>query len=201
MIIDDGKQKSAPAVTPAAPAVSNEMVLALLAQLAEQSKISAARELRLQKLEEAEDARVKAKKDRYELNRKEENKGYLDVQKNCKHLKGGKYRKKNAVKDYGLGCHTFINGAMEIRCLVGCRMRWIPTDTREYIIRDGRKLRNHTGKSWADVVEMLDVDSSNTPTKSETSIPLTQEAINANALRLAEAAANTTDSGLVLTEE
>lgn len=191
MIIDDDKkdpkqnkdsQAQPPVPQPPAqsaaltvPAGIDPTVAALLAQLAEQSRVSMAREERLKKLEDEEDARKKARSDRYALNRQQEGKGVREIQSRCRHLKGGKFRRKNAVVDYGLGVHTYINGSQDIRCLVGCRMRWIPSDTREAIIRDGAIYPNHTKLGWSDVMSMALNESSNEVTKSETAIRLTPE--------------------------
>jgi len=54
-------------------------------------------------------------------------------------------------------------------------MRWIPSDTREAIIRDGAIYPNHTKLGWSDVMSMALNESSNEVTKSETAIRLSPE--------------------------
>ena len=45
----------------------------------------------------------------------------------CKHLKGGRFRRRNAVKDYNVSHHRFIDGTERIRCH-SCGTKWFSTD-------------------------------------------------------------------------
>jgi hypothetical protein len=110
---------------------------------------------------DAEAARAK----RRELNSKEEGAGVLLKQARCKHLKGGGRGPKNAAKDYALSLHTYVNAETVAKCLI-CGAKWHPEDTKEWLMRGGKKISNHTHIGWREVGEMLE-SSSNTPTSSE----------------------------------
>jgi hypothetical protein len=67
-------------------------------------------------------------------------------QKNCRHLKGGKTF--NTTKDYAVSSFTFIDGRLEVKCLI-CRKIWTPD-----------------GPDWDKAVAMLD-ETSNKAASSE----------------------------------
>lgn len=92
-----------------------------------------------------------------------------DKQRTCKHLKGGKGPRTAAV-DYAVYSHTYIDAETVIRCQL-CRATWKLGDTSEYLVRHGRKVKNHTGLGWADAVKMLN-QTTNRPSTSE--IPVRQ---------------------------
>ena len=165
---------------PAAPiVVSQDSMTQLVAMMAKQMQIFAAREARLNAQEEELEAQRKAKRDRYKENGRESDKAHLLFQAKCRHLKGGKTRKANAVEDYAIGVHTYPDGTSIIRCLV-CRMKWRPGDTKEAVIRDGFIYKNHTKKGWNEAMEMA-LKSSNTFSNSEISagfLPKVKVALN-----------------------
>ena len=88
----------------------------------------------------------------------------------CKHLKGGKHRRKSSTKDYAVYMHTFISGETYIKCQL-CGMKWRPTDTVERVVRNGMVYKNHTGKGWREALMLME-DSTNTASRSE--IPQSQ---------------------------
>jgi hypothetical protein len=88
----------------------------------------------------------------------------LRSQKLCTHKKGGKGLRGPKV-DYAVGFHTFVDGSSYIRCLI-CGAKWKNTDTKEYLVRRGVKVPNHTGLGWIEAYQMLG-ESSNTATSSE----------------------------------
>ncbi len=99
------------------------------------------------------------------------------TQLNCRHLKGGKGRKRRGFgKDYAVYIHTYPNAEQVIRCFL-CGMKWKRRDTDEFLVRgDGNgkivKIPNHTGVGWAKAVEML-AETTNTPSASEIPIQAT----------------------------
>jgi hypothetical protein len=98
-------------------------------------------------------------------NSKDKDSKILLKQARCKHLKGGKKGPKNQNLDYAVGRHTFIDALTYIRCLV-CGMRWYPQDTVEYLLRNGKKISNHTHAGWREAYKFTE-QSTNTPTMSE----------------------------------
>ena len=86
-------------------------------------------------------------------------------QSRCTHLKGGRVKSKTGIKDYALFYHTYIDQTQKIGCFI-CKMRWTPQDTIEYLVRNGRKKRNHTRIGWMEALELF-AQSSNTPSQSE----------------------------------
>lgn len=92
-----------------------------------------------------------------------------EKQRNCKHLKGGKGPRTAAI-DYSVYIHTYINAERVIRCTL-CRAGWKRGDTREYLIRHGRKIENPTGLGWNDAILMLN-QTTNRPSSSE--VPVLQ---------------------------
>jgi hypothetical protein len=162
-------QEAKQAQTPAAP-VDAESLQNLVQALLASSAIAMKREERLAKAEELELQRAANKKAQYEKNRSNETKIDLVKQSVCKHLKGGKNRRKSATKDYAVFMHTFISGETYIKCQL-CGMKWRPTDTNERVVRNGMVYKNHTGKGWREALLMME-DSTNTPSRSE--IPQSQ---------------------------
>lgn len=110
------------------------------------------------------EARIARQKQRA-INTKNRNNKLFAKQSRCTHLKGGKVKSKTGIKDYALFHHTYINHDQTIGCFV-CKMRWKRQDTVEYLVRDGRKKRNHTRIGWLEALEMF-AQSSNTPSMSE----------------------------------
>jgi hypothetical protein len=71
-------------------------------------------------------------------------------QSRCKHLKGGKHKLKADQKiDPNVSIHNFIDGKTVVKCHT-CGAKWRPEDTVEFLIRDGKKVKNHTGSGWSD---------------------------------------------------
>lgn len=148
-------------------AVSGELVLALIEAFLEEKKLGI----------------EKAKIDAESYKRKEEALkqqnydvvvGILTKQRKCNHLKGSenaKLRMKSGGDDYLVYLHTFISGDQVVKCNK-CSMRWRPGDTREFLIKNGKKVFNHTMSqdghpiSWQDALMMCN-KSSNTPSSSE----------------------------------
>jgi hypothetical protein len=127
------------------------------------------REARLAKkeLEEEEKNIVRAKQ--RALNAKNRNEKLFLKQSRCKHLKGGKVKSKTGVKDYALFHHTYIDRTQLIGCFI-CKMRWRPGDTEDVLLRNGRRIRNHTRIGWAGALALFE-ESSNSPTSSEIPTP------------------------------
>lgn len=137
----------------------------LVKALLESTKIAAAREARLARAEEEEEVRKRNRDAQYARNRQGEDQSIINTQSACKHLKGGKHRKKTANKDYAVYLHRFIDNSQYVKCFL-CKMKWYPTDTIERIVRGGRVLVNHTGIGWREALLMME-DSTNTPSMSE----------------------------------
>src|SRR5277367_4151394 len=108
-------------------------------------------EERLAKAEQLEEDRKKNKIAQYEKNRSNETRIDLVKQATCKHLKGGKNRRKSSTKDYAVSMFTYISGETVIKCLL-CGMKWRPTDTVERVARNGKAYRNHTGRGWREAL-------------------------------------------------
>lgn len=127
---------------PARPTVSTlpkdkmEMLLELLVE-------EKTREIIKQKELQASQEQRKAQ---YIKNRSTKRDQLFNKQKSCDHLKGGRHKLKQN-KDYALWYHTYISREQKIGCFV-CKMRWFPGDTSEYLLRNGRKLSNHTKIGW-----------------------------------------------------
>ncbi|SRR5258708_11721581 len=89
----------------------------------------------------------------------------IEVQKACRHLKGGKGRSRAQQRDPAVFLHTFTDRTQVIKCHL-CAARWMPGDTDEYLTRNGSKIPNWTGIGWRRAMEMAE-DSSNKPSSSE----------------------------------
>ena len=113
---------------------------------------------------EASEARIARQKQRAVNTKNRNNKLFLK-QSRCTHLKGGKVKSKTGIKDFALFHHTYIDHEQTIGCFI-CKMRWKRQDTKEYLVRNGRKKRNHTSIGWVEALEMF-AQSSNTPSMSE----------------------------------
>ena len=124
-----------------------------------------AREARLAQKELAEEEKKTTLGKQRALNAKNRTQRLFIKQQRCTHLKGGKVKARTGVRDFALFHHMYIDLDRLIGCFI-CKMRWRPKDTDEYLIRDGRKIRNHTKIGWAKALEMFE-QSSNTLTSSE----------------------------------
>lgn len=89
------------------------------------------------------------------------------IQQICTHKKGGKGLK-SPKTDYAVYFHTFTDATSYIRCQI-CGMKWRNQDTKEYLLRKGQKVQNHTGIGWREAYEMLQ-NSTNTASASEIKI-------------------------------
>ena len=107
-----------------------------------------------------------------------ENVALLMAQARCRHLKGGKHRDNfnDPRIDYIVYTHTYIDGETVIKCRT-CNMRWKKEDTKEYLVRNGHKIKNHTGIGWREAY-MMTVQSTDKLSKGEVS----QEALIRNYL-------------------
>jgi hypothetical protein len=151
-----------PANRDAAEALTNSLDNNLLAQLVslmvleQQERLSVAKNVK-----QREDARA-AQRNR---NAKDQDSKLLLKQAKCKHLKGGKRGPKTQNKDYAVYQHRFISFLQYIRCCI-CGMRWYMEDTKEYLLRKGRKISNHTKIGWREACDMME-GSTNTMSASE----------------------------------
>jgi hypothetical protein len=123
------------------------------------------REARAVAKEEEEQTRLENRQKQRDRNAESSFIDKFTAQSKCKHLKGGKNRKKTQVLDYAVYHHTFINMERCIRCFI-CGMKWKAKDTKEFLVRHGKKIANHTGIGWQEALAMLE-QSSNTPSRSE----------------------------------
>lgn len=110
-------------------------------------------------------AREKVRQQQRNRNAKDQDSKALLKQARCKHLKGGKRGPKTQNKDYAVYQHVFVNFSTYIRCRI-CGMKWYPQDTVEYLMRNGRKISNHTKIGWREAIAMTDA-STDTISKSE----------------------------------
>jgi hypothetical protein len=152
------------------PEVKETDLLSLVQALLKTSEIAAARETRLAKQEELEEERKRNRAAQYEKNRANETTIDLQKQATCKHLKGGRNRRRNAIKDFNVYLFSYIDGEVVIKCH-DCKMKWRPTDTTERVVRNGKVYKNHTGIGWREALNMVS-ESTNTPSSSE--IPQSQ---------------------------
>jgi hypothetical protein len=89
----------------------------------------------------------------------------IELQKNCKHMKGGSTRQRAQAKDPAVYFHIFTDRTQVIKCTL-CSARWLPGDTDEYLTRNGSKIPNWTNIGWRRAWEMAE-DSSNKMSSSE----------------------------------
>ena len=142
-----------PAAAPASSAVTEKLLQAVLA--------------RDKREEDEEQARLKKISDKQALagkNSQVSEAEKREKQRRCRHLKGGKLQRPG-MSDFNVGMHTFVDGERVISCY-SCGMKWKQKDTKEYLLRDGKRYRNHTGLSFHDAFVMLQ-GSTNTESKSE----------------------------------
>jgi hypothetical protein len=112
-----------------------------------------------------EEAAFKQREAKRALNNKDADSKILLRQARCRHLKGATSTAKNPTIDYAVYQHTFVSADTYIRCQI-CGMRWKPQDTVEYLVRNGRKIANHTKIGWREAYNMTR-QSTNTATTSE----------------------------------
>lgn len=115
-----------------------------------------------------------AKKAQRAKNAKEKDKtGVVRKQAACLHIKGKGKRLPGQGIDFNLFKHIFISNKIVIGCL-SCRMKWHPGDTMEFLIRNGKKVPNHTKWGWAEADEKFSSQAtSNTPSSSERLVKVT----------------------------
>jgi hypothetical protein len=117
-------------------------------------------------LQKAENDKIQRDKKRA-LNNKDADSKVLLRQARCRHLKGATSTAKNPTVDYALSEHTFINADIYIRCLI-CGMRWKPADTIDFLVRNGKRISNHTKIGWREARNMM---GQSTNTRTSTEIP------------------------------
>ena len=132
-----------------------------------------AREARQAKKELEVENQNEARSKQRAINAKNRSQRLFAKQQRCTHLKGGKIKSKTGIKDYALFRHMYIDRQELIGCFI-CKMRWRPRDTKEYLVRDGRKIRNHTKIGWLEACELFE-QSSNSVTSSEIPISSRQD--------------------------
>lgn len=153
----------APQSAPAASASSQPAVPETDFQLL--AKIMLQREAR-QALKEQQEEDAKQQRDK----KREQNAQsvFQDAQfhqSQCRHLKGGKFRRPTQAKDFAVYIHTYINAERVIKCQL-CGAKWKIRDTKEFLFRYGQKIPNHTGIGWQEAMDML-AQTSNMPSSSE----------------------------------
>lgn len=75
------------------------------------------------------------------------------TQRNCSH-KQGRTAFKQVQDMYNLYGHYLVDGSVFVKCR-SCHMQWNRSDTREFLIVNGKKVANHTGKSFLDIWEKV----------------------------------------------
>lgn len=151
-------------------------VNSLLADAAKTGNLSEAKFMALLSIMMAKEARIAEKETALEVafkarddQRRRDSENYtvakIEVQKACRHLKGGRSKTRGQQKDPSVYLHTFTNGDRVIKCQL-CSARWLPGDTDEYLTRSGSKIPNWTKIGWARASEMVE-DSSNKSSASE----------------------------------
>jgi hypothetical protein len=83
----------------------------------------------------------------------------------CTHRKGGRSGFNPAFVNFAISHHTYVDATTVIRCLI-CGMRWKPGDTKQFLIRRGIQIPNHTEWGWADAHKAMK-QTTNTATSSE----------------------------------
>jgi hypothetical protein len=163
-------------VQPAKPASTEVDVNAVLAEAQKTGNLSDSKFMALLSIMMAKEARLAEKEKDLELRlqardaqRRKESESYtiakIETQTKCKHLKGGKGRKRGQQRDPAVYAHTFTDGTIQIKCTL-CSAKWMPKDTREYLFRNGNAIPNWTSIGWQDAVALAE-DSSNRPSTSE----------------------------------
>lgn len=153
-------------VIPAKPARGMEEKLDLLLQLL------ATKEARIAEEEQNKEVARLARNAQREKSSAAHVEKQLIKQARCRHLKGGKLGPLGGVPNYNVIMHTLINNRTFGKCN-NCGMKWFPQDSQEFLIRNGRKIANHTKQGWSEFQQMFQ-QSTNTPTSSE--VPLQAQA-------------------------
>lgn len=98
-------------------------------------------------------------------------------QSKCDHRKGTSHKPKAKHIDYDMSRHTFHNNVTRVKCNK-CQMKWFKGDTEKELIRDRKKIPNHTGISYEQAFEMADSENTtNFPSKAVTWIkPMPEDA-------------------------
>lgn len=136
---------------------------------------------RQQALEERQEKQrtLKARDTQRRINAEYATKEKNTIQAMCTHKKGGKGLK-SPKTDYAVYFHTFTDATSYIRCQI-CGVKWRQQDTKEYLVRKGEKVPNHTGIGWREAFEMLQ-NSTNTASASEIKITATPIPVDVAAL-------------------
>lgn len=103
---------------------------------------------------EKEVAQKANQKKRAEAEQRTETQNFWNImtaQVKCSHLKGNWKAAPRLISDtkidFNVSYHNFIDGHAQIRCM-SCGMKWKDQDTVEYLVRDGKKVPNHTKIGW-----------------------------------------------------
>ena len=150
-----------------------DMLVDAMQKQAEMSQVMLAREARLAKAEEDAEKARQAREVQRDRNAKSSFEDERVIQTKCKHLKGGKHRSRVQVTDYAVYHFTYANMERVIRCFL-CKMKWKTQDTREFLIRNGKRVVNHTKLGWEDAAHMLE-QTSNTPSSCEIAYKLPEQ--------------------------
>lgn len=159
-------------VKPSQGAVSAEASDASVLKLLVELMLAERQELMQEKAERkrANNVRDEQRKINAEYSKKQKE----NIQAMCTHRKGGKLQSPRT--DYALYHHTFTDQTTYIRCQI-CGMKWRRVDTKDFIIRKGETIPNHTGIGWTEALRMLQ-QSTNTPSSSEiqvATVPISTE--------------------------
>jgi hypothetical protein len=145
------------APVPVAPANLEQAMAMLIQMQVENQKLTQMmfqREARKDAEEKAFAERIEQRDRQRRLNAREFGRQQMANQAGCKHQKGlGKGSIKGPVVDYAVYLHTFIDHSQTIKCRI-CKMSWRPGDTKEFLMVNGQKVKNHTNYGWAEAVEM-----------------------------------------------
>ena len=160
------------AVAPPAAGLDNNLLAQFVALLI-------AKEGREAQVAQAAEDRMKAIKKQRDRNAKDQDSKILLKQARCKHLKGGKRGPKTQNKDYAVYQHQFIDFIEYIRCCI-CGMKWFPRDTVEYLLRNGRKISNHTKIGWREACAMCDASTNTLSTSERLPSAASPEALSQN---------------------
>lgn len=151
-----------PANLEAAETLSHSLDNNLLGQLVQLMVLEQQERLKVAANANKRESARQAQRDR---NAKDQDSKLLLKQAKCKHLKGGRKGPKTQNKDYAVYQHRFISFIQYIRCAI-CGMKWFIEDTKEYLVRKGHKISNHTKIGWREAVDMME-GSTNTMSASE----------------------------------
>jgi hypothetical protein len=173
----DGKVAAPATATPAAAPVTAAAVSAA-ASVAPEDRLGMLLELLLGRESTALEKEAVEKKHRQaraaaaEATEKQNLYNLLKLQAKCTHMKGkGKRTSRleaqyaDKLNDPNVSMHTFIDGTSVIKCL-SCGAKWKQNDTREYLVREGKKIPNVTRLGWEDALHLVQI-STNQPSSSE----------------------------------